>query len=77
MYKSNFYRRNRKAVAFGFKNRTKIDKSLCITKKYGNHITRFPLYLTLHPKTKGAFPSGKKSGYSVNVKNPNINKREE
>ena len=77
MIRNNFYRRCRKAVAFGFKNRTKIDKSLCITKKYGNHIAWFPSYLPQRPITKEAFPTGMKSGYSDKVKKPNINQRKE
>ncbi len=69
MYYNNYYRRCRKAVAFGFKNRTKIDKSLVITKKYRISAAIFPK--SKFPIAKRKYHSkwsvGKKLGHNGNL----------
>ncbi len=69
MIRNNFHRRNRKAVAFGFKNRTKIDKSLVITKKYRISAAIFPK--SKFPIAKRKYHSkwsvGKKLGHNGNL----------
>lgn len=64
MYYNNYYRRCRKAVAFGFKSRTKIDKSLVITKKYRSSAAIFPTChspITERNRNRSKWCNGKQS----------------